>query len=48
MTKNKKEYAAEHAVLKAYEKPEVRTLEQKDVLSAVNKGAKFPARGFAG
>ena len=48
MTKNKKEAAAEGAAPKTYAKPEVRTLEQKDVLSAVNKGAKFPARGFAG
>jgi len=48
MPKNKKEIAAEEAAVKVYEKPEVRTLEQKDVLSAVNKGSKFPARGYAG
>ncbi len=32
----------------AYEKPEVKTLSQRDVVQAVNKGSKFPARGFAG
>ena len=32
----------------AYEKPIVRTLTQRDLLSAVKKGSKFPARGFAG
>ncbi|MCG8424319.1 MAG: hypothetical protein MJE77_41025 [Proteobacteria bacterium] len=31
-----------------YEKPTVKTLNQEDLLSAVNKGSKFPARGFAG
>lgn len=31
-----------------YEKPEVKTLSQRDILQAVNKGSKFPARGFAG
>lgn len=32
----------------AYEKPEVKTLCQRDVVQAVNQGSKFPARGFAG
>ena len=32
----------------AYEGPTVRTLTQRDLLSAVKKGSKFPARGFAG
>jgi len=32
----------------AYEKPEVKTLSQRDIVQAVNKGSKFPARGFAG
>ena len=32
----------------SYEKPEVKTLQQKDVVQAVSKGSKFPARGFAG
>lgn len=32
----------------AYEKPEVKTLDRRDVIKAVNKGSKFPARGFAG
>jgi hypothetical protein len=32
----------------AYEGPIVRTLTQRDLLSAVKKGSKFPARGFAG
>lgn len=31
-----------------YVKPEVKTLDQRDVLRAVAKGSKFPARGFAG
>jgi hypothetical protein len=33
---------------KTYERPEVKTLNQRDVIQAVNKGSKFPARGFAG
>jgi len=33
---------------KSYEKPEIKTLGQREVVQAVNKGAKFPARGFAG
>jgi hypothetical protein len=33
---------------KTYEKPEVKTLKQSDIVTAVNKGSKFPARGFAG
>lgn len=33
---------------KPYEKPEIKTLNQRDVVRAVSKGAKFPARGFAG
>lgn len=33
---------------KAYVKPEVKTLNQRDIVQAVNKGSKFPARGFAG
>lgn len=32
----------------AYAKPEVKTLDQREVLRAVAKGSKFPARGFAG
>jgi hypothetical protein len=32
----------------AYQKPEVKTLSQRDIAQAVNKGSKFPARGFAG
>jgi len=32
----------------AYEKPEVKTLNQRDIVQAVSKGSKFPARGFAG
>jgi hypothetical protein len=32
----------------AYEKPEVKTLSQRDIVQAVNKGSKFPAGGFAG
>ncbi|MBV8368591.1 MAG: hypothetical protein JO036_06600 [Candidatus Eremiobacteraeota bacterium] len=32
----------------SYVKPEVKTLDQRDVLRAVAKGSKFPARGFAG
>jgi len=32
----------------SYEKPEVKTLCQRDVVQAVNQGSKFPARGFAG
>jgi len=32
----------------SYAKPEVKTLDQRDVLRAVAKGSKFPARGFAG
>jgi hypothetical protein len=32
----------------AYAKPQVRTLSQRDVLSAVHKGSNFPMRGFAG
>jgi hypothetical protein len=31
-----------------YEKPEVKTLCQRDIVQAVSKGSKFPARGFAG
>jgi hypothetical protein len=31
-----------------YERPQVKTLSQADVLSAVTKGSKFPARGFSG
>lgn len=31
-----------------YEKPQIRTLHLRDILMAVKKGAKFPARGFAG
>lgn len=33
---------------RTYEKPEVKTLNQRDIVQAVNKGSKFPARGFAG
>ena len=33
---------------KQYEKPEVKVLEQGEILKAVKKGSKFPARGFAG
>jgi hypothetical protein len=33
---------------KAYEKPTIKTLSQRDVVKAVNKGSKFPARGFSG
>jgi hypothetical protein len=33
---------------KTYERPEVKTLNQRDVIQAVHKGSKFPARGFAG
>jgi len=36
------------AASKSYEKPEIKTLSQREVVQAVNKGAKFPARGFAG
>lgn len=32
----------------AYEKPQVKTLSQRDIVQAVSKGSKFPARGFAG
>jgi hypothetical protein len=32
----------------SYDKPSVKTLDQRDVLSAVKKGSKFPSRGFAG
>jgi hypothetical protein len=32
----------------AYEQPQVKSLSQGEVLSAVNKGSKFPARGFSG
>lgn len=31
-----------------YERPEVKTLSQRDIVQAVAKGSKFPARGFAG
>ncbi len=31
-----------------YERPQVKSLSQGEVLSAVNKGSKFPARGFSG
>ena len=31
-----------------YEKPEVKTLCQRDIVQAVAKGSKFPARRFAG
>jgi hypothetical protein len=31
-----------------YEKPEVKVVGQSEVFKAVNKGSKFPARGFAG
>jgi hypothetical protein len=48
MTKDRKEGAVEATAAKTYEKPEVKTLEQKDLLTAVNKGSKFPARGYAG
>ncbi|MDJ0626798.1 MAG: hypothetical protein QNJ44_00950 [Rhodobacter sp.] len=33
---------------KCYEAPVVKTLDQQDILQAVAKGSKFPARGFAG
>jgi hypothetical protein len=33
---------------KTYKKPQVKSLTQRDVLGAVKKGSKFPARGFAG
>lgn len=31
-----------------YEPPKVKSLAQDDLLSAVKKGSKFPARGFSG
>jgi hypothetical protein len=31
-----------------YEKPSVKVMSSSDILRAVKKGAKFPARGFAG
>ena len=34
--------------VKSYAKPEVKTLCQRDIVQAVSKGSKFPARGFAG
>jgi hypothetical protein len=37
-----------HEETPTYEPPEIRTFSQADILSAVNKGSKFPARGFAG
>jgi len=40
--------AAREAPRRSYEKPSVKTLTHREVLSAVRKGAKFPARGFAG
>jgi len=33
---------------KKYEKPEVKVMGNSDILKAVKKGSKFPARGFAG
>lgn len=32
----------------AYEPPKVKSLAQGELLSAVKKGSKFPARGFSG
>lgn len=32
----------------SYEPPKVKSLAQGDLLSAVKKGSKFPARGFSG
>lgn len=40
--------SAAHDGNATYVKPEVKTLDQRDVLRAVAKGSKFPARGFAG
>lgn len=31
-----------------YERPEIKSMSQGEVLSAVKKGSKFPARGFSG
>jgi hypothetical protein len=42
------ETAAPAAPAGSYDKPSVKTLDQRDVLSAVKKGSKFPSRGFAG
>jgi hypothetical protein len=33
---------------KKYEKPQIKSLTQRDLLGAVKKGSKFPSRGFAG
>jgi hypothetical protein len=51
MTESKTEVKAAEKIdskAPAYEKPEVKTLNQSDVVQAVSKGSKFPARGFAG
>jgi hypothetical protein len=47
MAKAKKVEKVE-AAGKQYEKPEVKVLQQGEILKAVKKGSKFPARGFAG
>ena len=46
--KDRSKIAAEQSKAATYEKPVVKTLDRRDVVKAVNKGSKFPARGFAG
>ncbi|POF29674.1 hypothetical protein [Roseibium marinum] len=46
VTKN--EVAERDGDTPAYEPPKVKSLAQGDLLSAVKKGSKFPARGFSG
>lgn len=51
MSKSKTDVKAQESTennTPAYEKPEVKTLSQREIVQAVNKGSKFPARGFAG